>query len=251
MEVHAHAHIPASREKKWTHYLWEFFMLFLAVFCGFLAENQREHFVEHSREKQFMKSLTEDLETDTAELQRAISRADTVAQYADSVIIHIEAYKSSKQVPLYFANMVGMAGQRQTLINTDRTSSQLKNSGAMRLIRNKKVSDLILKYWKQIDETNISLDRYLLYRNSGREITFKLWLVPEVYKAKKDSVQQLRVIDNDPKKWDELTNLIAMGGTISRLTHITNLRQQLSLAKELIDTIKKEYHLSEGTPLEK
>ena len=40
MEVHAHTH---TEKKKFTHYLWEFLMLFLAVFCGFLAENFREH----------------------------------------------------------------------------------------------------------------------------------------------------------------------------------------------------------------
>ena len=36
MEVHSHTH---TERKKFTHYLWEFLMLFLAVFCGFLAEN--------------------------------------------------------------------------------------------------------------------------------------------------------------------------------------------------------------------
>jgi hypothetical protein len=36
MEVHHHAH---TARKKWTHYFWEFLMLFVAVFCGFLAEN--------------------------------------------------------------------------------------------------------------------------------------------------------------------------------------------------------------------
>jgi hypothetical protein len=46
--------------------------------------------------------------------------------------------------------MMRLAGQRLTLINTDRTSSQLKNSGAMRLIRNKKVVDGILRYWNQM-----------------------------------------------------------------------------------------------------
>ena len=30
MEVHAHSH---TARKKWTHYFWEFLMLFLAVFC--------------------------------------------------------------------------------------------------------------------------------------------------------------------------------------------------------------------------
>jgi len=44
MEVHTHTH---TARKKWTHYLWEFLMLFLAVFAGFLAEDQREHIVEH------------------------------------------------------------------------------------------------------------------------------------------------------------------------------------------------------------
>ena len=37
MEVHNHtAADPDSHrgKKKWTHYLWEFLMLFLAVLCG-------------------------------------------------------------------------------------------------------------------------------------------------------------------------------------------------------------------------
>ena len=50
MEVHAHTH---TARKKWTHYFWEFLMLFLAVFCGFLAEYQLEHKIEKDREKQF------------------------------------------------------------------------------------------------------------------------------------------------------------------------------------------------------
>ena len=62
MEVHAHTH---TARKKWTHYFWEFLMLFLAVFCGFLAENQREHMIEHKREKVYMTSLVEDLQKDS------------------------------------------------------------------------------------------------------------------------------------------------------------------------------------------
>lgn len=34
MEVHAHTH---TQRKKWTHYYWEFLMLFPAVFGGFLT----------------------------------------------------------------------------------------------------------------------------------------------------------------------------------------------------------------------
>jgi hypothetical protein len=85
MEVHAHAQTP---RKKWTHYFWEFLMLFLAVFCGFLAENQREHMVEHQREKQYMTSLLSDLAADSTVLSngiplklRRISSIDSVFQF--------------------------------------------------------------------------------------------------------------------------------------------------------------------------
>jgi hypothetical protein len=69
MEVHAHTH---TERKKWTHYLWEFLMLFLAVFCGFLAENFREHRVESRRGRQYIFSLYEDLKSDTIRLKDLI-----------------------------------------------------------------------------------------------------------------------------------------------------------------------------------
>ena len=71
MEVHAHSHTP---RKKWTHYFWEFLMLFLAVFCGFLSENQREHYVEAQREKEYAKSLLSDMKEDTTEISGGITQ---------------------------------------------------------------------------------------------------------------------------------------------------------------------------------
>jgi hypothetical protein len=62
MEVHAHSHTP---RKKWTHYFWEFIMLFLAVFCGFLAEYQLEHKIERDRAKELAKSFYEELKSDS------------------------------------------------------------------------------------------------------------------------------------------------------------------------------------------
>jgi hypothetical protein len=83
MDIHHHPH---TERKKWTHYFWEFFMLFLAVTLGFFVENQREHFIEHQREKQYMVSLVEDLETDTAELKKGIISTDSTNNYTDSVL---------------------------------------------------------------------------------------------------------------------------------------------------------------------
>ena len=55
-----------------------FIMLFLAVFCGFLAEYQLEHMIEHQREKQYANTLYEDLKTDTAILRSNHSSQSTM-----------------------------------------------------------------------------------------------------------------------------------------------------------------------------
>ncbi|HUS00200.1 MAG TPA: hypothetical protein VMY77_00650 [Chitinophagaceae bacterium] len=246
METHHPHHI--THKKKWGEYLLEFFMLFLAVFLGFIAENQREHLVEQQREKQFMSSLMEDLEKDTAELHYAIRKADSVVVFSDSAILFLRSYKFADTVSARLAPIIRTAGLHLRLINTDRTSSQLKNSGAMRLVRQKNVTDVILFYWKQVEETGISLGRYMKYRDAGREIVFKLWVIPEAYKqglkVNEKPVQSLRVIDTDSKKWDELVNLIAMSSAIVKDAHLPNLKLQLEIARHLIELIKREYRLS-------
>src|SRR5687767_2510066 len=63
MEVHHHSH-SSHGKKRWSGYFWEFLMLFLAVFCGFLAEYRLEHVIEHRRENTFMHNLTNDLLAD-------------------------------------------------------------------------------------------------------------------------------------------------------------------------------------------
>ena len=75
MEVHAHTHPSASsgHRKKWTHYFWEFLMLFLAVFCGFLAEYQLEHKIEKDRAGQYILSLYEDLRSDTDRINQLLA----------------------------------------------------------------------------------------------------------------------------------------------------------------------------------
>ena len=50
------------------HYLFEFLMLFLAVFCGFLAENYRETLVNKEKELHYIQNIVADLKSDTSDL---------------------------------------------------------------------------------------------------------------------------------------------------------------------------------------
>src|SRR6185369_15216263 len=83
MEVHHHSH---TERKKWTHYFWEFFMMFLAVFCGFLAENQREHIVENNRAKEYAALLLEDLKNDSAYINDIASDQLLMLHRADTLL---------------------------------------------------------------------------------------------------------------------------------------------------------------------
>ena len=60
-------------------------MLFLAVFCGFLAEYQLEHKIEKDKERQYMKSMLEDLVSDTSMLQTSINRAAAMENYRETM----------------------------------------------------------------------------------------------------------------------------------------------------------------------
>ena len=142
MEVHQHTHTP---RKKWTHYLWEFLMLFLAVFCGFLAENLREHFIEQRREKQYVISFIEDLKSDISNYNRQI-RYRTISQNrADSLVILLLSPERNKHVDSIYV-CVERVGRGNLFFYSDRTIQQLKNSGDMRLIGNQVASNLIMQY---------------------------------------------------------------------------------------------------------
>ena len=142
MEVHSHSHIE---RKRGTHYLWEFFMLFLAVFCGFLAEWQLERTIEHHREKQFIRSLTEDVKRDTSHLRLYMMFNKVLLTYCDSVQLCIRSTNILDYSNRFYDYTRELA-RFTRYYPTDRTIQQLKNAGNMRLIRNWNVSNSITDY---------------------------------------------------------------------------------------------------------
>jgi len=173
MEVHHHSHTAADPDshrgrKKWTHYFWEFLMLFLAVFCGFLAENKREHMVEHQREKKYIQSLRSDLDADIARLTTIIQLRDERALMLDSFSTLLNNQDALQHTnDLYYYNSFATRGVAFRFTPVDGTMQQLKNAGNLRLIRKTFISDSIISYdvsirafmWGTQDEENI-MDTY-------------------------------------------------------------------------------------------
>ena len=172
MEVH-HPHHP-THKKKWSEYLLEFFMLFFAVTLGFFAENQREHYIEGHREQQFMESFMEDLAKDKVEIGVARKFTTTQIENIDSAIVLLSngIWTAENLKTMYRVSLKTSGNRPITFI--DRTSAQLR-SGGMRLIGDKKVSNLITEYWQliaQINEfENNSIDQY---KSNVKNMTYKI-----------------------------------------------------------------------------
>jgi len=246
MEVHHHAH---TSRKRWTHYFWEFLMLFLAVFCGFLAENQREHFIEHQREKQFIKSLIYDIESDIAKL-------NAIAEYRTQREARLDSLGSliNSDSAQYFANdiyFLATAIPRVTLYQftqSDGTMLQLKNSGGLRLIRSRVAVDSIVAYDAAV-KSMVRLDdqeQYII--NIQREVA------PKIFNG--IALSKFSDADNLAFRWDGTPPLEPgyksfLNEFNYRLTSVKNVnkgyrREAKKLAKQaanLLNVLKKEYHL--------
>ena len=71
-------------------------MLFLAVFAGFFAENQREHYVERQRAKAYAASMLSDLRSDTVELKNYISYTSYATHNIDTLLDLLSNQRSRK-----------------------------------------------------------------------------------------------------------------------------------------------------------
>ena len=243
MEVHHHSH---TARKKWTHYFWEFLMLFLAVFCGFLAENQREHYIEHQREKQFMRSLINDLAADTSQLARIRGfRADRL-QKMDSLIVFFVRYLSGPVPVVSYTHVRELFGHN-SFYQSNGTLEQLKNAGGLRLVRHRNVVDSIESYDQQVRRMFLrdQFELNLMIENSN--LANKLFDGKALLKLYADTVffnqtpSATSTVQLNPAAFDEYLNSLQS----FRVVVDNNMRVQAELtrkAKALIDLIKKEYH---------
>lgn len=148
MEVHHHTHTSNPDihrgKKKWTHYFWEFFMLFLAVTLGFFVENQREHFVEHQRAKRFAESISSDLRQDTSALNKALLFTTNKINHIDSLIELLHRHPgdwNDTSFSVHTSRLVFFSYFKRN----NGTYEQMKSSGSLRYFK-QDLTDLLNNY---------------------------------------------------------------------------------------------------------
>ena len=140
MEVH-HPH-HAAHKKKVTEYILEFFMLFLAVSLGFLAENIREHYVERERAHELVESFMKDVEINIGYLDSLINSDRKMIFKNDSSINYLLTNEEIKLDSFY--NFLPVTSYRY--LNNNETYDQMKSSGSLRYIKDTTLLRKVINY---------------------------------------------------------------------------------------------------------
>lgn len=236
-------------------------MLFLAVFCGFLAEYQLEHKIERDREKQFMQTMAEDLKSDTARLNGLIKLRKSRIRKLDTLfhIIASDEYITNgrKVYELYEFPYWDIL----RFFPSDRTMQQLKNGGNLRLIRKRNVSDALIKYdvlvrnYKEYEplqeelatQINPHLEKLLdpiIIEKAKRAYTDKVLAADTIirgvrYMELPDTITISKLVEADKKIFLKHINQV-------KTLYIASMRDNMlerNQAKETLALVIKEYHL--------
>lgn len=263
MEIHAHTH---TARKKWTHYFWEFLMLFLAVFCGFLAENKREHMVEHQREKEYAQALYDELLADSVSYTikldlrtEKIEDCDYLAAYIkDSSLINLP-----KKFYPAFTNVFYMINS-YTFEPKDGVLSQLKSSGSLRYFKNTALQKLFGDLSVAINNVRYRNEQeYQFFANPLKPFLLKHYdfkWIDDLRKRKPaaytiDLIREYRnsndiinanILNADILNRQEAVNMIFFHKTMVISSRTLQLNDYIKTNHKILEELRKHYNLKKN-----
>lgn len=241
MEVHHHSH---TERKKFTHYLWEFLMLFLAVTLGFLVENLREHYVEHRRAKEFAILFFNDLKNDTSYLKKISEVQFFNLKEEDSLIdlLKTSRYASNNYLFVdHFNKAATLLFFRPAFpVNFE----QAKNSGSLRYFKSIELISTLSGLDQHLEETAElfkSRNNFILQYLTPFAIQNLNTLQYDIFTRKVLSENPV-INDLNSKTVLPLINEVNLTKTWG-LFVVEYLKQAIDKTNMTIQLLKKEYHL--------
>jgi hypothetical protein len=262
MEVHHHAHTGHGK-KTWKEYFWEFLMLFLAVFCGFLAEYQLEHKIERDRLKKFMYDMTKNLEYDRTRIAINLPKNYFLRSSLDSFRNEIQQNLLGKEniKKLYYYAFTA-SGSGRVVFNKS-TITQLRNSGQLRLVENDSLTNEIIDYYDRkvyaselycqylTDSQNeLETEKRNIFSTIGFESMLKITdsaynnnLYNNIENEFKNEIEKnnLKLLTTDKITLEKLHSLV-LTNQMALLSYIQFLNYTNQSAEKLIAKIKLTYH---------
>jgi hypothetical protein len=245
-EMEVHIKPKENKEFKLKMFLYEFFIIFLAVSVSFFVENIRERYIDHHKELQYIQSLANDVKIDTLELSKVAKTNAEQIKGIYNFLGKLENPDSSKKTInyIYYYSIVNL-NTIHNFVHTDRTISQLKNAGGLRLIKSKAVSDSIVNYDALVNDVEVNGDIclkffYDLLKQQRELLDFKMIQTNNFTDLL--ATQNLKLLKNDKYSIDlyynnSLTYASLLSGYKDKLE---NLKKH---AENLLKTLGKEYDI--------
>jgi hypothetical protein len=240
--------IKSLKKKNWKSYFKEFFMLFLAVFCGFLAENYRESLSVQKIEKEYILSLVEDLKTDTTNLNLYITFRKEKSVLMDSLAeMMLSESRSLMGNQIYF--LARQVFNEQAFFYSDGTIQQLKNAGNLRLLRKRNVVNALLTYEKKVKVLEEWDENDNRTKSTFREMGGKVFHSSELNKTMDSDMRFVMPTSNPQLITDDFKVINEVAFQIhylSKMTKGNSLRAESlkSDAGRLLELIHSEYKLN-------
>ncbi|GAC1598353.1 MAG: hypothetical protein NVS3B19_20510 [Ginsengibacter sp.] len=242
MEVHKHPH-HVTHKKKWGEYLLEFFMLFLAVFLGFVAENIREHYVEKQQVKVLATALLTDLQKDTAQINFLEKNRLDREMRLDSffVLLHTPNKEINKNI---FYRLLRRIYGIYSFSQSRATIDQLKNAGYLRYFSDNKLLHYLSDY-------EFAIQDYKADENIGMKWYDKFieFTINNVDQDIIDNIMQNKIYPQGtgipeliPEVSKHLTAIVVIQRANSKLmkNQNENLKRK---ANEIMQYVSSKYHL--------
>ncbi len=251
MEVHKHPH-HVTHKKKWGEYLLEFFMLFLAVFLGFIAENIRENSVNRETEKNNIESLVRNLREDSLSLVRTSQVNEKRFMYLDSLMDLKNSSVSDTIFQRHFVYYDLKLGYDDYFQSNQTTFDQMQSSGTLRLISHAGVLDSILNYEAEYKLTKKQEDVCSVWWYKSIEQVSLIFDWTPIAHLPADALWQLSLDDipNIPlstiNRHSPVLQLYFNWQVNERISlgyYISDLHKLLSYNRILIFYLKKEYKI--------
>jgi len=262
MEVHKHPH-HVTHKKKWGEYVLEFFMLFLAVFLGFVAENIRETSVEHEHEKQFAIELYSEFYADsigfTQKLNARLDKendCDYLYSYIkDSSLTELpKAFYPAYTIVFYLINSY-------TFEPKDGVLSQLKSSGSLRYFKDPALQKLFGDISVAINNVRYRNEQeYQFFANPVKPFILQHYdfkWVDNVRKMnpnakyldllnlynKSDTLIKANILNLPTFNREEATNMIMFYKTMLVSSRTLQMNDYIKTNAKILEVLRKDYHL--------
>lgn len=251
MEIPYQIHV--HHDKRLKDYLFDFFMLFFAVTLGFFVENTREHLSKNKKEKEYIRSMIQDLKEDTAKITSYVNYNSSLLSGLDSLIKIIYQYKTgdtllTKNIYLWY---MAYARSTYSVHFTDRTVIQLKNSGSFSTL-SAAVSDSILKYEESTEAARGQENSYKdgltkALDFSGNIFDYRYIRYNVNFSGKNyytyQPQQHYKLLTEDPFTLSKYANMLELWKQVV-VVYIWNLQAVKLRAQFLIPFLQKEYHFN-------